>query len=80
MYMFVMSQFRFLFAVLCLTAILIFAVYLRETNNRIFYELCKYNVEQNRLKQKLGAKQLLLESLINPAAISQRRDESNTDN
>ena len=75
-----MSQFRFVFVVLFFTAVLIFTVYLRSANNRVFYELCKYNVEQNRLKQKLGAKQLLLESLINPAAISQRRDESNTDN
>jgi hypothetical protein len=75
-----MSQFRFVFVVLFFTAVLIFTVYLRSSNNRVFYELCKYNVEQNRLKQKLGAKQLLLESLINPAAISQRRDESNTDN
>ena len=75
-----MSQFRFVFVVLFFTAVLIFTVYLRSANNRIFYELCKYNVEQNRLKQKLGTKQLLLESLINPAALSQRRYESNTDN
>jgi hypothetical protein len=75
-----MSQFRFVFVVFYFTAVLILAVSLRSANNRVFYELCKYNVEQNRLKQKLGAKQLLLESLINPAAISQPRDESNTDN
>jgi hypothetical protein len=75
-----MFQFRFVFVVFCFTAVLIFAVYLRSANNRIFYELCKYNAEQNRLKQELGTKQLLLESLINPAAISQRIDESNSDN
>ena len=75
-----MSQFRFVFVVLFFTAVLIFTVSLRSANNRIFYELCKYNAEQNRLKQKLGTKQLLLESLINPAALSQRHDESNTDN
>ena len=74
-----MSQFRFVFVVFCFTAVLIFAVNLRSVNNRIFYELCACNVEMSRLKQKLGTKQLLLESLINPAAISQRVDESNTD-
>lgn len=80
MYMFIISQFRFFFAVLCLTAILIFAVYLRDANNRIFYELCTYRADINQLKQELGAKQLRLESLINPAAISQRLNEFNEDN
>ena len=75
-----MSQPRFVFVVFCFTAVLIFAVYLRSANNSIFYQLCECNAEQTRLKQELGTKQLLLESLINPAAISQRVGESNTDN
>jgi hypothetical protein len=74
-----MSQFRFVFVVFCFTAVLIFAVNLRSVNNRIFYELCACNADMSRLKQELGTKQLLLEGLINPAAISQRVDESNTD-
>ena len=48
--------------------------------DRVLYELCGYNDEQSRLKQELGTKQLLLESLINPSAISQRLGELNTDN
>lgn len=79
MLIFMMSQFRFVFAVLCLTAILIFAVYLRDANHRIFYELCTYRADMNQLKQELGAKQLQLESLINPAAISQRLNALNPD-
>lgn len=79
MLMFIMSQFRFVFAVLCLTAILIFAVYLRDANNRIFYELCTYRADMSQLKQELGVKQLQLESLINPAAISQRLDTLHND-
>jgi hypothetical protein len=75
-----MSQFRFVFVVFCFTAVLIFAVNLRSANNRIFYELCECNADMSRLKQELGTKQLLLESLINPAAISERVDESNTEN
>jgi hypothetical protein len=73
-----MSQFRFVFVVFCFTAVLILAVYLRSANNRVFYELCSYNVEQGRLKQQLGAKQLLLESLINPASVSQHLDKLKT--
>jgi len=75
-----MSQFRFVFVVFCFTAVLIFAVNLRSANNRIFYELCACKADMSRLKQELGSKQLLLESLINPAAISQRVDESKNDN
>lgn len=75
-----MSQFRFVFVIFCFTAVLIFAVYLRSANNRIFYELCACDADMSRLKQELGTKQLLLEGMINPAAISQRVDESNTDN
>jgi len=73
-----MSRFYLVFAVFCFTAVLIFAVYLRSANNRIFYELCTFRVEQSRLKQELGSKQLLLEGLINPAAVLQRFDKLNT--
>jgi len=71
-----MSQFRFVFVVFCFTAVLIFAVYLRSAGNQVFYQLCSCNTEQSRLKQDLGAKQLRLEGMINPAAISRRLRES----
>ncbi|MHC4508304.1 MAG: hypothetical protein ACYTAO_05005 [Planctomycetota bacterium] len=74
-----MSQFRFVYVVFCFTAILILAVYLRSAGNQVFYQLCSCNAEQSRLKQELGTKQLLLEGLINPAAISQRLDALKTD-
>ena len=72
------SRFHLVFVVFCFTAVLIFAVYLRNANNRIFYELSTCRGEQSRLKQELGTKQLLLEGLINPAALSRRFDELNT--
>ena len=71
-----MSQFRFVYVVFCFTAVLIYAVNLRSANNRIFYEYRACNVDIGRLIQELGSKQLLLESLINPAAISKRVSES----
>jgi hypothetical protein len=69
-------QFRIVFVVFCITAILIFTVYLHSVNNRIFYELCMCKAEQSRLKQQLGIKQLQLESLISPASISQQLGDS----
>jgi len=62
------------------TAVLIFAVYLRGANNRVFYELSQYNARQRQLKQELVARQLELESLINPAALTQRLDELDAEN
>ena len=68
-------QFRFVFVVFYFTAVLIFTAYLRSAGNHIFYKLYNINAEQGRLKQQLWQKQLQLESLINPAAISERLGE-----
>jgi hypothetical protein len=68
------SRFCFVFVVFSFVAVSIFAVHLRSINNRTFYKLCTCRAEQGRLKQELGNKQLRLESLINPAAVSQRLD------
>jgi hypothetical protein len=65
-------QFRFVFVVFYLTAVLIFAVYLRSANNRIFYQLYTLEAEQSWLIQELTNKQLQVETLINPAAVSER--------
>jgi hypothetical protein len=68
-------RFRFVLVIFWVTAILILTVHLRNVNNRIFYELCVRRAEQTRLKQHLWQKQLQLESLINPAAVSRRLGE-----
>jgi hypothetical protein len=68
-------RFCFIFVVFYFTAVLIFTVSLRSANNHIFYELYTNKIEQNRLKQQLGGKQLQLESLINPASVSQQLGE-----
>ncbi len=70
-----MSRFRFVFVVFYFTGILILAVYLRSLNNRIFYELSLETDEQERLNEELGDKQLRLERLINPTAVSERLEE-----
>ena len=67
-------HFRFVFVVLFFTAVLIFAVYLRNVNNRIFYQLYTLEAEQSWLIQELTHKQLQVESLINPASASEHLD------
>jgi hypothetical protein len=51
---------------------MLFAASLRNANDRVFYRICAARVTQNRLKQQLAAKQLRLESLINPTSVSQQ--------
>jgi hypothetical protein len=51
---------------------MIFTVYLRGAESRIFYEICAIRRQQHLLKQQLWQKQLQLEGSINPAAISER--------
>lgn len=69
------SRFCFGFVIFFFTAVLILTVALRSANNRVFYKLCTVRAKQSRLKQQLWQKQLQLENLINPAAVSQRLDE-----
>jgi len=66
------SRFCFVFVVFYFTVVSIFTVNLRGLNNRIFYTLCVHKAEQSRLKQELGNKQLRLENLISPPAVSHR--------
>jgi len=66
------SKLCFIFATFCFTGILIFTIHLRSTNDRIFYKLYKQRTKQAQLKQQLWRKQLQLENMINPAAISQQ--------
>ncbi|MHC4155151.1 MAG: hypothetical protein ACYST6_09565 [Planctomycetota bacterium] len=66
------SRFRFVFVVFYVTVVLILTVVVRSANHRMFYRLCSLNAEQARLKQQLWQKQLQVESLTNPAAISER--------
>jgi hypothetical protein len=70
-----MSRFRFVFVIFYCTAILILAVYLRNANNRIFYELSDQKNRQRQLNKELADAQLRLECLINPRAVSERLEE-----
>jgi len=67
-------RFCFVFVVFFFAATLILAVYLRDSSHSTFYALRRCKIEQERLRQELWQKQLRVESLINPAAISERLD------
>ncbi len=64
------AQFRFVCVVLCFTALLMLTVYLRTEESRIIYQVCVVNAEQDRQRQLLWQKQIMVENLTNPAAVS----------
>jgi len=66
------SRFCFVLVVFFFAATLIVAVYLRGADKWAFYRIRTYRIEQGRLQQELWQKQLRVESLINPASISQK--------
>jgi hypothetical protein len=72
-----LSQFRFIFVIIALTAVLVFAVHVRITSSRVFYKFQLAHTKQNTLNAELKQKQLQLESLINPAAVSKRLEDIN---
>ncbi|MEN6428614.1 MAG: hypothetical protein ABFD90_11665 [Phycisphaerales bacterium] len=65
----------FVLVVFFFAATLIVAVYLRDANRHVFYTLQTYKIEQGRLRQELWQKQLIVESLINPASVSRQQEE-----
>jgi hypothetical protein len=66
-----MSRSRLVFIVFYLTAILIATVHLRTVSSRLFYRFRTAVVARDRIKSQLWQKQIQLESLINPSAISE---------
>jgi len=69
------SRLCFAFVIFFFAGILILAVYLRSANHRVFYTLRRQTIEQRRLQQELWQKQLRVEALTSPAAVSHRLDQ-----
>jgi hypothetical protein len=59
----------FVFLVFYFVAVMVTVVFLRDTNNHLFYTLQACRTDQARLKQELWQKQLQLESLTRPDAV-----------
>ncbi len=66
------SRFCFVYVIFCFVALLVLAIFLRDANRHMFYELHDREVQRVQLKQQLWQKQLQLESAINPSKIGQR--------
>lgn len=60
-----MRLFRFIFVVVCVSAAMIFTVYLRSNNRRVFCECRSATVSRNKLRSDLVRKQLEAGSLVN---------------
>lgn len=74
---FVMGRLTYLvYIIFFFTAVLIFTVYIRGAQRRVFYEICAVRRQQHLLKQQLWQKQLRLEGSINPAALSEHFQEN----
>jgi hypothetical protein len=67
-----MTQFRFIYVIFALTAVLVFTVHLRTITSRALFKLRVANQKQAILYEVLGHKTIDKEELINPAAISQK--------
>jgi hypothetical protein len=67
-----MSKARLIFIVFYLTALLVAAAGLRISASRLFYKFDKAIITQNRIRQMLWQKQLELQALTGPQAVSEQ--------
>ena len=65
------STFRTTYAVLCITAVLIYAAHLRGSRGQVFYKIRQAQRQEENIKWSLRQKQIELEGLVNPASISE---------
>jgi len=65
------STFRVTYAVMCITAVLIYAAHLRGSRGQVFYKIRIARNHETRIKQSLWQKQIELEGLVNPASVSE---------
>lgn len=65
------STFRTTYAVLCITAVLIYAVHLRGSMGQVFYKTRLAEKQEEMARWSLRQKQIELEKLVNPASVSE---------
>jgi len=70
-----LSILRYIFIAASVAVVFIFVVHLRRQGSGSFYQFRSAYSQHNRLKQQLWQAQLQLESLVNPASVSQRFEE-----
>jgi hypothetical protein len=65
------STFRMTYAVLCITAVLIYTAHLRGSMGQIFYKTRLAEKQDETIRWGLRQKQIELEGLVNPASVSE---------
>jgi len=68
---------RFIFAVSCVTAFLVFTVYIRTENPRMFYECRRSKVQKDRIEQEIRMMKIEIESFKNPTQVRDVLDRAN---
>ncbi len=59
------------YAVLCITAVLIYAAHLRGSMGQVFYKIRLAQKQDESIRWSLRQKQIEIEGLVNPASVSQ---------
>jgi hypothetical protein len=72
------STFRTTYAVLCITAVLIYAAHLRGSMGQIFYKTRLAENHGKTIEWSLRQKQIELEGLVNPASVSEHTGPDKT--
>jgi hypothetical protein len=72
------STFRTTYAVLCITAVLIYAAHLRGSRQQVFYKIRQAEKREEAVKWSLRQKQIELEGLVNPASVSQHAGQGSS--
>ena len=72
------SKICFVYMVLIGVGVLLLTIFLRDANNRMFYQLRTYRVQSNQLKQQLWDRQLELERLTNPDSVMKQVEPGKT--
>lgn len=73
-----MKLFRFAFVTCVVVALLIFTVFLRSTNRRLFYKCRAATVAKSKLKYDLARKQLDAGSLVNSVVIKEETADTSS--
>jgi hypothetical protein len=69
------STFRTTYAVLCITAVLIYAAHLRGSMGQVFYKTRQAEKQEETTRWSLRQKQIELEGLVNPASVSEHTSQ-----
>lgn len=69
-----MKRLKLVIFIFFVTGMLVLTVFVRLRNNSLFHEFCRIKVRRSVYREQLWQEQLEVESLLNPAALSEYID------